>query len=137
MTAGSGPQVAVATAVAISNAEIALVSSVPQAWNENTGLLISFSVYVTDSAAGNLTLRIRQGLGMGGAVVGPAGGFVTALALASTDLLSGQAADTSAFGQATPPGIPQQYTLTAQGSVASIGTGTYCLLELESIAGLV
>jgi hypothetical protein len=138
MPAGSGPQVAVATAVAVSNAEIALVSIPPQSWQENTGLLISWSVYFTDTNAGALTLRIRQGLGVAGANVGPAGGFVqSGIAAAATLVISGQVLDTSPFALATPPGQPQQYTLTALGSVAAIGTGTYCVVELESVAALI
>jgi hypothetical protein len=137
MPAGSGPQVAIATAVAISNAEVALVVTPPQAWNENTGLLLTFSVFFTDTNAGNLTLKIRQGNGVAGPVVGPAAGFVqSGIAAAATLVIGGQATDTSAFGLLTPPGQPQQYTLTGQGSVAAIGTGTYCLLTLESIAPL-
>jgi hypothetical protein len=138
MPAGSGPQVAVATAVAISNAEVALVVTPPQSWNENTGLLITFTVYFTDTNAGNLTLKVRQGNGVAGPVVGPAAGFVVSgIAALATLVIGAQAADTSAFGLITPPGQPQQYTLTGQGSVASIGTGTYCLVALESIAPLI
>jgi len=134
MTAGSGPYVVSASGVAISNSEVALVTAQNMSWQETLGILLSGDVYVTGSATGSITFRFRQGVGTGGANVGPAGGFVmTGIAAASTAAWSMELADTSAFAQAALA-LSGAYTLTALGSVSSVGTATYAALGVETIA---
>jgi hypothetical protein len=126
--------VAQATGVAVSNAEVALCQITGQNFNNPNGYgnLVSFSVYFTDTNAGNLTLRVRQGSGTGGTVVGIAN--VTAFGAGQQAWVSGEFQDTSAFANNNQGAA---YTLTAIGSVATLGTATQALLELETVSPVI
>lgn len=132
MPAGSGPQVARTTGVSVAAAEVALVTMPAQSWLETLGTLISASVNFTPGTGQtSTTLRIRQGSGTGGALVGIAH-TVTTAAAAPVELAI-QELDTSAFALSQQGG---QYTLTAQTNAAGPGTANAALLELETVAPL-
>jgi hypothetical protein len=132
MPAGSGPQVARVAAGAPAAAEITLITSAAMNWSAGLpGVLLSVSVNFTPGAAQTLTtLRIRQGAGTGGALVGVAHATVTVAAqtldLAFDDL------DTSAFAIGAQAGA--QYTLTIQTNAAGPGTVNQAILEIETPA---
>jgi len=131
MPAGSGPQCIRAVPGAVATAaEVALLTTLPGGWNNTGGLgnLIGASVNFTAGAAQTLTtLRIRQGAGTGGALVGIAH-VVTTIAAAVYELAI-EELDRSAFGQLQAGG---QYTLTIQTNAAGPGTVNSALLELET-----
>lgn len=132
MPAGSGPSVARATAVNVAAAEVVLAVTPVGSWQGGQGNLISASVNFTPGASQTTTtLRIRQGNGVGGALVGIAHA-VTTVAAAPIELAI-QELDTSAFGLAQQGG---QYTLTAQTNAAGPGTANAALVELETVAPL-
>jgi hypothetical protein len=132
MPAGSGPQVNRTTAVSVAAAEVVLATIQPSNWSGSPlGNLISASVNFTPGTAQtSTTLRIRQGTGVAGALVGIAH-TVTTVAAAPVELAI-QEQDTSAF--ATGPAQQQTYTLTAQTNAAGPGTANAALIELETIA---
>ena len=132
MPAGSGPQVNRATGVSVAAAEVVLVTIQPSNWSGSAlGNLISASVNFTPGTAQtSTTLRIRQGTGVGGTLVGIAH-TVTTVAAAPIELAL-QEQDTSAF--ATGPAAGQTYTLTGQTNAAGPGTANAALIELETIA---
>ena len=132
MPAGSGPQVNRTTAVSVAASEVVLATIPPSNWSANTlGLLISASVNFTPGTGQtSTTLRIRQGSGTGGALVGIAH-TVTTTAAAPVELAI-QEQDTSAFALAGQ--VAAQYTLTAQTNAAGPGTANAALVELETIA---
>lgn len=133
MPAGSGPQVIRTTGISIAASEVAVATMPAQSWLEVLGTLLSASVNFTPGATQTLlTLRIRQGSGTGGALVGIAHTQTTiAAAVLETAI---QELDTSAFGLAQQGG---QYTLTAQENSAGPGTINAALLELETVAPLI
>jgi hypothetical protein len=132
MPAGSGPSVTRTTGVSVAAAEVVLAVTPVSNWNnpDGLGMLISASVNFTPGAAQTTTtLRIRQGNGTGGALVGIAHA-VTTVAAAPIELAIDEV-DTTAFGNLQQGG---QYTLTAQTNAAGPGTANAALVELESIA---
>lgn len=133
MPAGSGPNVAYVTAFAMpaDTAEHVVCTMPPQSWNSALGNLLSWSVLMTGLATGTVTLRVRQGNGIAGTVVGTAVVQSTVAAQVNTPALDFP--DQSAFGLAQGGG---QYVLTAQGSVNSVATLNSALLELETMAPL-
>ena len=133
MPAGSGPQVNQVTAFAMpADTNEHVVCTIPLCnWSPNPlGNLLSFTVLVTGSATGTLTLRIRQGTAITGTQVGSSVVQSTAAAQINTPAMQFQ--DTSAFATGAQQGA--QYVLTAQGSVNSVATLTSAILELETIA---
>ena len=133
MPAGSGPNVARTTGTSVAAAEVALVVFSAQSWLNQLGVLISASVNFTPGTAQTtLTLRIRQGNGVGGALVGIAHVQTTVAAAPIETAI--QELDTSAFALS---GQAQQYTLTAQANAAGPGTSTAALLEIETVAPLI
>lgn len=132
MPAGSGPQTARTTGTSVAASEVALVTMPAQSWLEQLGTLLSASVNFTPGASQtSLTLRIRQGSGTGGTLVGIAH-VQTTIAAAPLETAI-QELDTSAFALAQQAG---QYTLTAQANAAGPGTSNAALLELETVAPL-
>lgn len=133
MAAGSGPQVVRTTGISVAASEVVLATMTPQSWLESLGTLLSASVNFTPGTTQTaLTLRIRQGSGTGGALVGIA--HVNTTIAAAPIETAVQELDTSAFGLA---GANQQYTLTAQENSAGPGTANASLLELETVAALI
>ena len=135
MPAGSGPSVARTTGVAVAAAEVVLAVTPVSSWNnpDATGNLISASVNFTPGTGQTTTtLRIRQGNGVGGALVGIAHA-VTTVAAAPIELAI-QELDTTAFGNAQQNGV---YTLTAQTNAAGPGTANAALVELETCSPLI
>ena len=133
MPAGSGPQVNQVTAFALPADTVEHVAcTIPLSnWGALTlGTLVSFFALVTGAATGTLTLRIRQGTTIGGALVGSA--LVLTTAAAQINAVGLQFQDLSAFALAGQQG--GQYVLTAQGSVNSVATLTSALLALETVA---
>ena len=133
MPAGSGPQVSQVTAFAMpaDTVEPVVATIPPSNWSGSPlGNLLSYSVLVTGSATGTVTLRVRQGTTITGTQVGSSVVQSTASAQVNTPAMQFQ--DTSAF--ATGAQQAAQYVLTAQGSVNSVATLTSALLELETIA---
>ena len=132
MPAGSGPQITRVTTGAPAAAELAL-ATIAGSWQEVLGILLSCSVNFTPGTAQTSTsLRLRQGNGTGGALVGIVHTVAT-IAAAPIELAI-QEQDTSAFGQAQ---IAGQYTLTIQTNAAGPGAINAALLELETIAPVI
>jgi len=133
MPAGSGPQIIRTTGTSVAAAEVALAVMPAQSWQEVLGLLLSVSMNFTPGASQTtLTLRIRQGNGTGGTLVGIAH-VNTTVATAPIETAI-QEQDISAFALA---GQNQQYTVTGQANAAGPGTSNACLLELETTAPLI
>lgn len=133
MPAGSGPQIARTTGTSVAASEVVLATMPAQSWQELLGLLLSASVNFTPGATQTLlTLRIRQGSGTGGTLVGIAHTQTTIAAAPLETAI--QELDTSAFALAQQNG---QYTLTAQENSAGPGTANASLLELETVAPLI
>lgn len=134
MPAGSGPQCVRTTPGAVATAaEVAIATSAAANWNSQGGNLLSASVNFTPGAAQtSTTLRVRQGGGVGGALVGIAH-TVTTVAAAPIELAIDEL-DSSAFGLAQQGG---QYTLTIQTNAAGPGTVNAAVLELETTAPLI
>lgn len=133
MPAGSGPSVTRTTGVSVAAAEVVLAVTPVSNWQSQGGNLISASVNFTPGTGQtSTTLRIRQGNGTGGALVGIAH-TVTTVAAAPIELAI-EESDTSAFGLAQQGG---QYTLTAQTNAAGPGTANAALVELETVAPLI
>jgi hypothetical protein len=132
MPAGSGPQVARVTAGAPAAAEIALITSAAMSWSAGLpGILLSVSVNFTPGTGQtSTTLRLRQGAGTGGALVGIAHPTVT-VAAQQLDLAFDEL-DTSAFAQAAQAAA--QYTLTIQTNAAGPGAVNQAILEIETPA---
>jgi hypothetical protein len=132
MPAGSGPQVSRVTSGSPAASEIAL-TTITGSWLEVLGILLSASVNFTPGTSQtSTTIRLRQGNGTGGALVGIAHA-VTTVAAAPIEVAC-QEQDTSAFGQAQQAGT---YTLTIQTNAAGPGTVNAALLELETIAPVI
>ena len=133
MPSGSGPQVAKVTAVNVAAAEV-VVATVTASWQQPAGQqgaqgnLLTASVNFTPGTGQTLTtLRVRQGAGTTGALVGIAHPETTAAGVqADLGLVE---FDTSAFAQSAAPG---QYTLTAQCNAAGPGTVNQATLQLET-----
>ena len=133
MPAGSGPQVIRTTGTSVAASEVVLATMPAQSWQEALGLLLSASVNFTPGTSQTaLTLRIRQGSGTGGTLVGIA--HVNTTVAAAPIETAVQEQDTSAFALS---GVAQQYTLTAQENAAGPGTANASLFELETIAPLI
>ena len=134
MPAGSGPQIVRTTGTSLAAAEVTLATLPAQTWQELLGLLLSVSMNFTPGTGQtSLTLRIRQGSGTGGALVGIAHVNTTVAAAPIETAIQEQ--DTSAFAlSAVAPGA--QYTVTGQTNAAGPGTSNAALLELETIAPL-
>jgi len=132
MPAGSGPQVARVTAGAPAAAEIALITTAPMNWSAGLpGILLAASVNFTPGASQtSTTLRLRQGAGTGGALVGIAHPTTT-VAAQQLDLAF-EELDTSAFATAAQAGA--QYTLTIQTNAAGPGTVNQAVLTVETSA---
>ena len=130
MPAGSGPSVARTTGVNVAAAEVVLAVTPAGNWNTPGGNLLTASVNFTPGAGQTTTtLRIRQGNGVGGALVGIAHAVTT---VAATPIeLAIEEIDTSAFGLAQQGG---QYTLTAQTNAAGPGTANAAAVVQETIA---
>jgi len=132
MPAGSGPSITRTTGVSVAAAEVVLAVTPVSNWNSQAGNLISASVNFTPGTAQTTTtLRIRQGNGTGGALVGIAHA-VTTVAAAPIELAI-EEVDTSAFGLAQQAA---QYTLTAQTNAAGPGTANAAVIELETISAV-
>lgn len=132
MPAGSGPNVIRTTGTSVAASEVAVATMPAQSWQAALGTLLTASVNFTPGATQTLlTLRIRQGSGTGGTLVGIAHTNTTiAAAPLETAIVE---PDSSAFGLAQQGG---QYTLTAQENSAGPGTVNAALLELETVAPL-
>lgn len=133
MPAGSGPQIVRTTGTSVAASEVVLATMIAQSWQEALGLLLSVSCNFTPGASQTLlTLRIRQGSGTGGTLVGIAH---TQTTIATAPLETAiQELDTSAFALSQ---IGGQYTVTGQENAAGPGTSNACLLELETVAPLI
>ena len=134
MPAGSGPQVATATNVALAadTAEHVLATLPPSSWNSAGGCFLSFSAKFTGAAAGTVTFRVRQGAAITGTQIGvdiPITAANTVVNLPGLEM-----PDTSAFGLAQQGG---QYVLTYQQSANSLGTVNLASLVLETIAPVI
>ena len=133
MPAGSGPQVVRTTGTSVAASEVVLATMPAQSWLEVLGTLLSASVNFTPGATQTLlTLRIRQGSGTGGTLVGIAH-TQTTVATAPIETAIDEV-DTSAVGLSQ---IGGQYTVTAQANAAGPGTSNAALLELETVAPLI
>ena len=134
MPAGSGPQVASASAVtgAADTAEHVLATLAPANWNTPAGTLLSVSAAFTGAAAGTVTLRVRQGTAITGTQVGPSIAFTAAAA--SKNLPGLEIPDASAFGLSQQGG---QYVLTYQQSAISLGTFDLATMALETVAPVI
>src|ERR1700741_2410116 len=98
MTAGSGPQVNQVTAFAMpaDTNEHVVCTLPPLNWSGGPlGNLLSFTVLITGSATGTVTLRVRQGTTTGGTQVGSSVVQSTSSAAISTPAMEFQ--DMSAF----------------------------------------
>ena len=132
MPAGAGPQVTRVTSGAPAAAELALATTPAMNWSPGLpGILLTASVNFTPGASQTLTtLRIRQGVGTGGALVGIAHPETTVAAqqldIAFEDM------DTSAFATAGQQG--GQYTLTIQTNAAGPGAVNQAVLIVETPA---
>jgi hypothetical protein len=135
MPSGSGPQVVKATGTSVAAAEVA-VATITGSWQQpggtaaggNTGNYFQAQVNFTPGAAQTLlTLRIRQGAGVGGTLVGIAHPMVTVAAQQAD--WSFNELDNTAFALA---GVNQSYTLTAQENAAGPGTVNEAFLTLET-----
>ena len=134
MPAGSGPQVSRVTAGSPGAAEIALITLNPMNWSAGLpGVLLAASVNFTPGASQtSTTLRLRQGSGTGGALVGIAHPTTT-VAAQQLDLAF-EELDTSAFATTAQAGA--QYTLTIQTNAAGPGTVNQAVLTAETSAPL-
>ena len=134
MPSGSGPAVYRVIAGAPAAAEIALITTGLLNWSAGlAGILLSASVNFTPGTAQTLTtLRLRQGAGTGGALVGIAHPETT-VAAQQVDIAF-QDLDTSAFAQAAQQGA--QYTLTIQTNAAGPGAVNQAILEVETPAAV-
>lgn len=132
MPAGSGPQVTRVTAGAPAAAEIALITTPAMNWSAGlAGILAGVSVNFTPGASQTLTtLRLRQGAGTGGALVGIAHPTVT-VAAQQVDLAFDEL-DNTAFATSAQQGA--QYTLTIQTNAAGPGAVNQAVLGLETTA---
>ena len=132
MPAGAGPQVARVTSGAPAAAEIALITSAAMNWSAGLpGVLLSASVNFTPGTGQTLTtLRLRQGAGTGGALVGIAHPETTVAAQQAD--IAFEDMDTSAFATTAQAGA--QYTLTIQTNAAGPGTINQAILEIETPA---
>lgn len=130
MPAGSGPSCSAALVTSsIGTSEVAVLETPASNWNSNTGNLISAVINYNASGAQTLTVRVRQGAGTGGALVGSADAIP--IAGAGVVLISTEQLDTSAFAQS---GQGQQYTVTLQSSITGPGTVNRGVIELETTA---
>lgn len=132
MPAGSGPQVTRVTAGAPAAAEIALITTPAMNWSPGLpGILLGVSVNFTPGASQTLTtLRIRQGVGTGGTLVGIAHPETTVAAVQAD--LAFEDMDTSAFATGGQQG--GQYTLTIQTNAAGPGAVNQAVLTVETPA---
>jgi len=130
MPAGSGPSISTTLLItSIATAELAVLQTPLSNWNDNLGNLVSATINYNASAAQTLTVRIRQGVGVTGAVVSTADAI--ALGAAGVSVQTIQVADNSAFAL---QGANQAYTVTLQSSIAGPGTVNRALVELETIS---
>ncbi len=132
MPSGSGPACYRVAAGAPAAAEIALITTGPLNWSAGlAGILLSASVNFTPGAGQTLTtLRLRQGAGTGGALVGIAHPETTVAAVQLD--MAFEDVDTSAF--ATGAQVGAQYTLTIQTNAAGPGAVNQAMLEVETTA---
>lgn len=129
MSAGSGPQVVQATAVAVTTAETVVAQLPAGNWNTPAGTLISVSANYSPAVSGTaITFRIRQGTTTAGALVGVA--RTSTVANPNSYELGFETEDTSAFGQQQQQG---QYCITAVGTGAG-GTLNIITAEQETVA---
>lgn len=135
MPAGSGPIVTQVTAGSIGTSEVAVAVSPFCNFNNPNGIgnLISAAINYSASAAQTLTLRIRQGNGVTGALVSVAQPLT--IAAAGNVMAAMQVQDSSAF--ANGPTVAGVYTFTAQSSIAGPGTVVQALLEVETVAPVI
>lgn len=125
----SGPSAVQGTAIAVTTSEAAIAALPPGNWAGSAGALVTVALNYSPSAGGTaVVLRVRQGAGTGGALVGVAR-TVTVANPASYEICFNML-DASAFGQAQQGGA---YTLTAQGTTAG-GTVNIGTLSLETTA---
>jgi hypothetical protein len=125
----AGPSVVQATAVAVTTSEVVLVTIPASNWAAIAGTYLQASVNYSPSATATaVVLRIRQGSGVGGTLVGVA--RTATVANPNSYELAFGLLDSSAFGQAQQGG---QYTLTAQGTAAG-GTANIATVTLETTA---
>lgn len=129
MSAGSGPQVVQATAVAVTTSE-AVVATMPAGnWQNNLGTLISVSANYSPASTGTaIVFRVRQGTTTGGTLVGVA--RTSTVANPNSYELGFETLDNSAYGLA---GQQAQYCVTAQGTTAG-GTLNIITVEQETVA---
>ena len=132
MPAGSGPNVVRTTGTSITASEVVLAVMPAGAWLTQLGILLSASVNFTPGTSQtNLTLRIRQGNGLTGTLVGIAHVQTTISGSAVETAID--ELDTSAFALSGQG----QYTLTAQANAAGPGTSNAALFTIETIAPLI
>ena len=132
MPAGSGPQVVRTTGTSVAASEVVVATLPAQNWLEQLGMILEASVNFTPGATQTLlTLRLRQGSGTGGTLVGIAHTQTTIAAAPIETALT--ELDTSAFGLSQAAGI---YTLTAQENSAGPGTVNAAMLIEETVAPL-
>jgi hypothetical protein len=134
MSSGAGPQVGRVTAGAPAAAEIALVTVAGLNWSAGLpGILLSASVNFTPGTGQTATtLRIRQGAGTGGTLVGIAHPETTVAAQQAD--IAFEDMDTSAFATGAQAGAA--YTLTIQTNAAGPGAVNQAVLVVETAATL-
>lgn len=134
MPAGSGPAVYRVTSGAPAASEIALITTGLLNWSAGlAGILLGVSVNFTPGTGQtSTTLRIRQGSGTGGALVGIAHPETT-VAGQQADLAF-EDMDTSAFAAGGQQGA--QYTLTIQTNAAGPGAVNQAVLTIETPAAI-
>lgn len=132
MPAGSGPSVTRVTSGAPAASEIALITTGLMNWSPGVpGILLAASVNFTPGTGQTATtLRLRQGSGTGGTLVGIAHPTTT---VAGQQLdLAFEEEDTSAFATGGQQGA--QYTLTIQTNAAGPGAVNQAVLTVETVA---
>lgn len=131
MPAGSGPQVARVTTGSPAAAEVVVATLPPMNWSPITGMLLGVSVnFVPGTGQTTTTLRVRQGAGTGGALVGVIHPDTTVAGVQGD--LAFTTEDTSPFATGGQQG--GQYTLTIQTNAAGPGTIIEALLTAETAA---
>lgn len=125
----SGPSAVQGTAIAVTTSEAAIAALPPGNWSGSAGALITVALNYSPSATATaVVLRVRQGTGIAGTLVGVA--RTVTVANPNSYEVCFNLLDTSAFGQAQQQGV---YTLSAQGTTAG-GTVNIGTLSLETTA---
>jgi hypothetical protein len=129
VSVASGPSAVQGTAIAVTTSEAAIAAMPPGNWQGSAGALITVSLnYSPTATATALVLRVRQGTGILGTLVGVA--RTVTVANPNSYEVAFDLLDSSPFGLAQNGGV---YTLTAQGTTAG-GTVNIGTLSLETTA---